>query len=376
MHKDSIEKTAFSPGPGYGLWEFTVMPYGLTGATQMCQRGLDELLRDCKDCIDNYVNDCIIFSDDMVSHVTDLSRVLGKLMAARFTLRGSKCIFGKSSVSHLGCKPNGKENQEWPTPKCTKDVRSFLGLANFYRRFVPRFADIAASLTNLTGNQTVFKWEDEYEKAFNALKQSLSSPPVIAYPKQCDTFTLTTDSSDVRLGAVLSITNGAVVEYTSRALTQEERKYATIEKECLAIVWAARKFRHYLIGAPFVIQTDHKPLEWLKSSKSSKARSQCLEQWSLELRAYDFHIVHCPGSTNQHADALSRWPIGLVVLFSLLEATRIVRAQRTDPVLLVVITLLEQQTSSPCNGEWLKFPLKRYRQLWSQLTLAKSNLPL
>ena len=93
MHKDSIEKTAFSPGPGYGLWEFTVMPYGLTGATQTCQRGLDEVLRDCKDCVDNYIDDCIIFSDDMSSHATDLSRVLSKLAAAGFTLRGSKCFF-------------------------------------------------------------------------------------------------------------------------------------------------------------------------------------------------------------------------------------------------------------------------------------------
>jgi len=94
MHKDSIEKTAFSPGPGHGLWEFTVMPYGFTGATQTCQRGLDAVLREC----DNYVDDCIIFSDDMSSHATDLLRILNKL-AAGFTLRGSKYFFGKSSVT-------------------------------------------------------------------------------------------------------------------------------------------------------------------------------------------------------------------------------------------------------------------------------------
>ena len=141
------------------------------------------------------------------------------------------------------------------------------------------------------------------------------------------------------LGAVLSTTNGSVVEYASRTLTQEERKYATIEKECLAIVWATRKFRHYLIGAPFVIQTDHKPLEWLESSKSSRARSQRLERWSLELRAYDFHVVHRPGSTNQHADALSRYPVSLVMISPLLEAKQIIQAQRADPVLSAVITL-------------------------------------
>jgi len=247
-------------------------------------------------------------------------------------------FFGKSSVSHLGYEYSNagvspmqektKAILEWPSPGCAKDVRSFLGLANFYCRFVPRFADIAVPLTELTGNKAVFKWEERHEKAFKALKQSLSSPPVIAYPKQGDTFTLATDASDVGLGAVLSTTDGAVVEYASRVLTKPEKNYATIEKECLAIVWAIRKFRHYLIGAPFIIQTDHKPLEWLESSKSSRARSQRLERWSLELRAYDFHIIHRPGSTNQHADALSRRPIALVAFSPPLEAAQIAQAQK------------------------------------------------
>ena len=128
-------------------------------------------------------------------------------------------------MSHLGFKysndgvsPTAEKTKtilKWLSPKCIKDVRSFLGLANFYCCFVPRFADIAAPLTNVTGNQTVFKWEDEHEKVFNALKQSLSSSPVIAYPKQCDTFTLTTDVSDEELRAILSVTNGTVVEYAS-----------------------------------------------------------------------------------------------------------------------------------------------------------------
>ena len=108
-----------------------------------------------------------------------------------------------------------KTIQEWPTPRCPKDARSFLGLANFYHRFVPRFADIAAPLTNLTGNNLVFNWEEKHEKAFKALKHLLSSPPVIVYPKPSDTFTLATDASDVGLEAVLSTANGAVVEYAS-----------------------------------------------------------------------------------------------------------------------------------------------------------------
>ena len=177
------------------------------------------------------------------------------------------------------------------------------------------------------------------------------------YPKPSDTFTLATDASDVGLGAVLSTANGAVVEYASRILTKAEKSYATIEKECLAIVWATRKFRHYLIGAPFIIQTDHKPLEWLESSKSSKARSQRLERWSLELRAYDFHIVHHPGTTNQHADALSRRPIALVALSPPLQTAEIAKAQRADPVLSVVIELLEKGTPRLKAESGSSFPL-------------------
>ena len=107
MSEESMEKTVFCPGPGYGLWEFTVMPYGLTGATQTCQRGLDEVLNDCKDCADNYVDDCIIFSDTLGSHIDHLQHVLGQLQSAGFTLRGSKCCFGMSSTTHLGFDYSG-----------------------------------------------------------------------------------------------------------------------------------------------------------------------------------------------------------------------------------------------------------------------------
>ena len=170
MSEESIEKTAFCPGPGYGLWEFTVMPYGLTGATQMCQRGLDEVLKECKDCVDNYVDDCIIFSDTIDSHIVDLCCVLGRLQEAGFTLRGSKCSFGMSSITHLGFEyssagitPSTEKTcaiADWPTPKSLREVRSFLGLTNFYRRFIPKFSNIAAPLNDLTSNSTTFNWTD------------------------------------------------------------------------------------------------------------------------------------------------------------------------------------------------------------------------
>ena len=139
------------------------MLYGLTGATQTCQRGLDDVLRDCKYCVDNYVDDCIVYCSDMVSHIRDLQLVLGKLKAAGFTLRGCKCMFGKSSVTHLGFEYSSlgvsptlektKSVAGWPVPTSAKELRSFLGLANFYRRSIPSFADISVPLTPLTSNR-------------------------------------------------------------------------------------------------------------------------------------------------------------------------------------------------------------------------------
>ena len=182
MNEDLIEKTAFCPGPGFGLWKFTTIPYGLTGVTQTCQRGLDKVFSNCKDCVENYVDDGII-SNNMQSHIQDLRRVLGRLQAAGFTLCGSKSSFGLNSVSHLGFNysssgvtPATDKTQaiiNWPVLTSAKEVRSFLGLANFYSCFIPQFADIAAPLTALTGSRTTFKWEQAQQSAFTVLQQAL-----------------------------------------------------------------------------------------------------------------------------------------------------------------------------------------------------------
>ena len=382
MQKESIEKTAFSPGQGYGLWEFTVMPYGLTGATQTCQQGLDTVLHDCKYCVDNYVDDIVVYSSDMTSHARDLQKVLGALQDAGFTLRGSKCAFGKRNITHLGFQygingvsPSADRIQtvlNWPVPKSPKELRSFLGLTNFYRRFVHDYADIAASLTDLISSKVTFTWSPRHQKAFETLCQALVSPPILDYPTRDDHFVLTTDASDVGVGAILSTLRGIVVEYASRSLSSTERRYTTTEKECLAIVWAVRKFHHFLLGAPFTLETDHKPLEWLESAKVSHARSQRLERWSLELRAYDFKVVHRPGKDNCHVDSLSRLPISLVALQAPITITEISKAQRSDPSLSLVIKLLEEG-DTPTTTEWKQFPLRRYKQIWRQLLLHETG---
>ena len=202
----------------------------------------------------------------------------------------------------------------------------------------------------------------------------LAFPPVMSYPTKHDKFILTTDASDTGLGAVLSMKHGTVIEFASLSLSSPEKNYATIEKECLAIVWAVRKFKRYLIGAHFIIQTDHKPLEWLESSKSSKAHSQRLERWSLELRGFDFTLVHRPGSLNDNTDALSRRPVNLVGLTPPMDVNTIKEAQLKDKVLSRVYEQISKNTTPPSGQMWNQSPLCRYKQTWSQLVLHQSIL--
>ena len=156
--------------------------------------------------------------------------------------------------SSMGVAPSSekiKAIQDWPMPSCCKDVRSFLGLVNFFRRFIPHFGDIAHPLTALTSKTAKFVWESEQQAAFTALQDTLLTPPFLDYPRKDDQFVLATDASDIGLGAVLSTNCGTVVEYASRTPNTAEVNYSTTEKECLAIVWAIHKFAITLLGHTF-----------------------------------------------------------------------------------------------------------------------------
>jgi len=211
-------------------------------------------------------------------------------------------------------KPDLKKLQavnQYPKPKTKTDVRSFLVLAGYYRRFVQDYSSLATPLSDLTkkGAPESLNWTDDCEHAFQTLKSKLVNAPILRAPSADLPFIVQTDACDKGIGAVLSqMIDGEEhpVAYASKKLLPREVNYSVIEKECLAIVWALKFFHHFLYGKEFKIQTDHKPLTWLDRMYNSNQR---LTRWNLALQEYKFTIEHRKGSEHQNADGLSRGPV-------------------------------------------------------------------
>ena len=310
-------KTAFTTPQG--LYQFRVMPFGLQGAPATFQRMMDSLLRGLRKFTAAYLDDIVIFSTSWEEHLLHLRTVLQRLQEAKLTIKPKKCQFGMNSCTYLGhvvgnggvCPEAAKvlAVDAFPQPQTKKQVRAFLGLAGYYRKFIPNFATIAAPLTDLTrrSSPTRVPWSPDCQHAFEQLKNSLRSFPILRSPDFSKPFLLQTDASDRGIGAVLSQTDDNGVEHAicfySKKLLPREEKYATVEKECLAIKTAVDVFKVYLLGRRFTIQTDHRALEWLQNSREKNGR---LTRWSLALQPYDFHIVYRKGPENGNADGLSR----------------------------------------------------------------------
>ena len=307
------EKTAFCPGPGMGLFQFCRMPFGLAGAPSSFQRLMNQIFRGLP-FVTTYIDDVLIHSANEKEHVDHLRQVFQRLRDAGLTLRGRKCHIAMRQVRYLGhvfsasgMSPDQEKVQavrEWPIPTNATEVRQFLGLASYYRRYIHQFANIAKSLNTLTQKMTPFIWSSECEVSFNTLKQKLTQAPILTYPsfhRNASPFVLETDASAVGLGAVLE-QDSHVIAYASRSLNIAEQHYSVIQKECLAIVFALKQFRHYLLGRPFKLVTDHAPLQWLSAQKIEGM----LCRWALAMQEYSFYIEYRRGSLNSNADALSR----------------------------------------------------------------------
>lgn len=313
------EKTAFTTEGGH--FEYKKMAFGLAGAPATFQRLMDRLLGRLKGKgALVYLDDVIIYSETLEEHLERLAEVLELLRQANLKVNWKKCRFAEKEVTYLGhvisadgVRPNPelvRAVKDYPTPTSQKEVRAFLGLAGYYRRFVPQFAERARPLTQLTGKRG-FIWGPEEQAAFVDLREALCSDQVLVYPDFRDTFTLATDASGVALGAVLSqVREGRErpIAYASRQLRGPELNYSATEKELLAVVWATKLFRCYLLGRTFRLVTDHAALRWMLSLRDPSSR---LTRWALRLQEFDYQVEHKPGKRHTNADALSRHTVAV-----------------------------------------------------------------
>ena len=302
-----------------GLFQWNVMPFGLCNAPATFQRLMDRVLAGMQweTCL-VYLDDIIVLAKDVPEMLKRLGQVFQRLKHANLKLKPTKCCLFRRQVAYLGhivseqgvaTDPNKVHKvKTWPTPTSVQEVRRFIGLASYYRRFVKDFATIAEPLHNLTKKNAHFQWSTEHQSAFDTLKHCLTTAPILGYPLDQGEMILDTDASDTGIGAVLSqMQDGAerVLAYGSRKLAKAEQNYCTTRRELLAIVDFTSHFRQYLLGRPFKVRTDHSSLRWLTRMKEPEGQ---LARWLEKLAEYEFEIIHRPGRLHTNADSLSRRP--------------------------------------------------------------------
>ncbi|CAM4623943.1 unnamed protein product [Caretta caretta] len=316
LDESAKEKSAFTTQ--VGLYEFNVLPFGLRNAPASFQRLVDGLLAGLGEYAVTYLDDVAIFSDSWAEHLEHLQKVFERIREAGLTVKAKKCQIGLNRVTYLGHQVGqGTINplqakvdaiQKWPVPKSKKQVQSFLSLVGYYRRFVPQYSQITAPLTDLTKKKqpNAIQWTEECQKAFNQLKVTLMSDPVLRAPDFDKLFLVNTDASEHGVGAVL-MQEGPDQEFhpvvfLSKKLSERESNWSVTEKECYTIVYALEKLRPYICGWHFHLQTDHAALQWLHTATGNNKN---LIWWSLALQDFDFDIQHISGASNKVADALS-----------------------------------------------------------------------
>ena len=327
LSEEDKEKTAFTTP--FGLYEFNRMPFGLTNAPATFQRLMQHCFREeVFNILLVFLDDIIVYSKTLQEHIKRLDRVFTILKQHGLKLKMKKCTFFKPSVKYLGhvVSKNGISTDEekikcitnWKVPETVKEVKSFLGFAGYYRRFIRHFSQIAAPLLEISKNnmkhpKTKFgdKWSKQCQDSFEELKKVLSTAPLLGYADFTLPFVVETDASAHGLGAVLSQNqNGRVVviAYASRSLRPNERtakNMSSLKLELLALKWSVtEKFRDYLLGNKFTVITDNNPLKYLSTAKLGAYE----QKWASQLAEFDFEIKYRPGKQNVNADVLSRLP--------------------------------------------------------------------
>ena len=317
MDEDARQKSAFVTASG--LYEWNVLPFGLCNAPSTFERLMDNVLAGLRwEALLVYLDDVIVFGRTIQESVERLGTVFARFRNAGLKLKPSKCALFQKQVSYLGhvVSAEGVHTErekieaiiDWPTPVTQTQVRSFMGLAQYYRRFVRGFSEIAAPLYKVTEKSSRFAWSRECDEAFNRLKQALSSAPILCYPRAEGQYILDTDASNYAVGCVLSqIQDGEekVIAYGSKALKKPERNYCVTRRELLAIVIFLGKYKHYVGGRKVKVRTDHGSLRWLFNFRNPEGQ---LARWLEFLSQFDLDLEYRPGKRHQNADGLSRRP--------------------------------------------------------------------
>jgi len=313
VRASDIPKTAFLTR--YGSFEFLVMPFGLTNAPAVFMDLMNRIFRPFLDqFVIVFIDDILIFSRSEAEHEEHLRLVLQTLRDHQLYAKFTKCEFWLSEVRFLGHVISGdgiavdpakvEAVLDWEQPASVTEIRSFLGLAGYYRKFIQDFSRIATPLTHLTKKGVPYVWSAQCQEAFDCLKQKLTTAPVLMIPSSERCFVVYTDASLMGLGGVLMQTQ-RVVAYASRQLRIHERNYPTHDLELAAVVFALKTWRHYLYGVQFELFTDHQSLRYLYSQKELNQRQS---RWMEFIKDYEFAFQYHPGKANVVADALSRKP--------------------------------------------------------------------
>nr|AAP50978.1 putative polyprotein [Oryza sativa Japonica Group]ABF97988.1 retrotransposon protein, putative, Ty3-gypsy subclass [Oryza sativa Japonica Group] len=311
IKEEDIPKTAFTTR--YGLFECTVISFGLTNAPAFFMNLMNKVFMEYLDkCVVVFIDDILIYSRTKEEHEEHLRLALKKLREHQLYAKFSKCEFWLSEVKFLGhvisaggvaVDPSNVESvTNWKQPKTVSEIRSFLGLAGYYRRFIENFSKIAKPMTRLLQKDVKYKWSEEYEQSFQELKNRLILAPILILPDPKKSFQVYCDASKIGLGCVL-MQDGKVVAYASRQLRPHEKNYPTHDLELTAVVHALKIWRHYLFGTRTEVYTDHKSLKYIFTQPDLNMRQR---RWLELIKDYDMGIHYHPGKANVVADALSR----------------------------------------------------------------------
>ena len=317
MDEKDKEKTAFSCHRG--LFQFLVMPFGLTNAPAVFMMLMQTVLQGLENFSLAYLDDILIFSKTAEEHQQHIQQVFDRLRAHKLKFKLKKCAFFQESTKYLGfnitkdgIQPDTEKVEAIKNmlpPSNVKEVRSFVGLCSYYRRFIPNFSQIAEPILDLTKKYARFIWTAECQKSFDYIKDSLSVVPLLMYPDTNKPYVLYTDASDTCIGACLSQLDESGEEkpiyFLSHRLSRTQTRWSTIEKEAFAIHYSLQKLHVYLHGAEFTIKTDHMPLKYLLESPMQNRK---IQQWALTLSGYNCKVEYIKGQNNVLADMLSRLP--------------------------------------------------------------------